>query len=393
MTARVVTIVVLLATPGAVLSQLAGADGSAYQSLTVRKPAGLVAKLPADLKSPWVFPTSSVSALAFSPDGRWVATASYARNLAGEERHLVHLWDRRTGVARWEFDGHIRPITRMQFSADSTHLLVSHDLDSFHRYHPADIVVWKVAADGEPRTMLARYYTTTDWSLTGDGTTLVVGRANPDLDNKDDSKRFKGFTFDIVDFPSHKIRRTITHADKIAYSFAVSPDGSMLAAGTEKEILLWDVRTGKPLPGITGLKERVHLVQFSPDGKTLASVSDDHLPAKGDVVDPDFLAMTVKREVELWDVRTRKKTGALQVAARGTFTRLSFIDNNTLLTYVYATMGRSTDVFEFWDLEKRAGLRTVHAGVVAVFDDGRKYAHNRDGQVRYGPTVVVENLR
>jgi WD40 repeat protein len=42
-----------------------------------------------------------------------------------------------------------------------------------------------------------------------------------------------------------------------------------LAAGANKEILLWDATTGKPLPGIAGLKDCVHQLKFSPDGKVL----------------------------------------------------------------------------------------------------------------------------
>jgi WD40 repeat protein len=64
-------------------------------------------------------------------------------------------------------------------------------------------------------------------------------------------------------------------------SLALSDDGSMLAVGsnpmteTENAIRLWDTRSGKLLGVCKGHTQGVRWLAFSPDGETLASVSDD----------------------------------------------------------------------------------------------------------------------
>jgi WD40 repeat protein len=80
---------------------------------------------------------------------------------------------------------------------------------------------------------------------------------------------------------------------------AISDDGAILAVGSnplrdvENAVRLWDIRNGKALGVCKGHTQGVRWLAFSPDGETLASVSDDS-------------------NLRFWNVRTQQELLSIQ---------------------------------------------------------------------------------
>ncbi|MCA1680356.1 MAG: WD40 repeat domain-containing protein, partial [Actinobacteria bacterium] len=147
------------------------------------------------------------------------------------------------------------------------------------------------------------------------------------------------------------------HTD-LLNNVAISPDGRTLAsASDDATIRLWDARTRKQLGApLTGHTDYVIGVTFSPDGRTLASASFD-------------------QTVRLWDVRTHKQLGAPLTGHTDDVNSVAFSpDGRTLAS-------ASTDkTVRLWDVRTRTQLGASLTGhtsfvlSVAFSPDGRTLA-------------------
>jgi len=72
--------------------------------------------------------------------------------------------------------------------------------------------------------------------------------------------------------PSGKLIRTVrAHAGWVR-AVTYSPDGKIIAScSDDTTIKLWDAKTGRPIRTLKGHKEPVRSVAFSPDGRRLIS--------------------------------------------------------------------------------------------------------------------------
>jgi hypothetical protein len=151
------------------------------------------------------------------------------------------------------------------------------------------------------------------------------------------------------------------------YSVAFSLDGDVLAAGggDYTAVRLWDVPERRSAGDrLTGHAAGVVGVVFSPDGETLATTCYDN-------------------RVRLWDVATRRPTGA-PIAARGNLGGVAFGPDRTTLA-----VGDGTAV-RLWRVDTREAIGpplTGHASDVlgvAFLPDGRTLVTgDREGTVRF----------
>jgi WD40 repeat protein len=97
---------------------------------------------------------------------------------------------------------------------------------------------------------------------------------------------------DFLPPPSWKVKHILTGHTQPIICVAMSPDGKTIASGSQDNtIKLWNAATGELLETLTGHHSAIIALAFSPDGKILAS-SSNH----------EFNDGTIK----LWDLNTRK---------------------------------------------------------------------------------------
>ena len=190
--------------------------------------------------------TSTVSSVAFSPDGQTVASGSWDGT--------IKLWNLATGEEVRTLTGHTHRVWSVAFSPDSQ-TLASGSFDN-------TIKLWNLATGKEVRTLTGHTSYVYSVAFSPDGQTLLSGS---------DDKTIK-----LWNVTSGKEVRTLTGHTNSVRSVAFSPDGQTLLSGSDdKTIKLWNLATGKEVHTLTGHINSVWSVAFSPDGQTVASGSGD----------------------------------------------------------------------------------------------------------------------
>ncbi len=238
----------------------------------------------------WQAHTDTVAALAFSPDGRTLATGSWDGDIklwdmergtllwtslqtynilcvvfapdgstfaSGGDDATVRLWEATSGTHRQTLSGQDGPVLALAWSPDGS-LLASGSFDG-------QIRLWEVrgAQPGTPVQLLAGH---SDWVLAlafaPDGRTLASGS----LDR----------TVKLWDVERGDLRQTLAgHPDQV-FAIAWSPDGRLLAScGRDQMIWLWDGERGSYRTALHGHTAFVYDLAFTPDSRSLLSGSDD----------------------------------------------------------------------------------------------------------------------
>lgn len=170
-----------------------------------------------------------------------------------------------------------------------------------------------------------------------------------------DGKRVVGAQYDAVAVWDRdgKLKRHILGPGGIVGSVAITPDGKQALAGTwEKQLVLFDLSTGKQLWAATDKKSFAGRVAISPDGKIGLSGGND-------------------KSVRTWDLATGKQIGLLG-------THGNYVQGLAVLPDGQRALSGSRDkTLILWDLKASKSLRTFTGHKkeilgVAILPDGER---------------------
>jgi WD40 repeat protein len=202
------------------------------------------------------------------PEERW-ARSSMAGGLAKPLPGVVLVWDAQTGRDVLTLKGHTGPVRGVAFSPDGKRIASASGGLPPDRSKPGEVKVWDAQTGQELLTFMGHTGSVFDVAFSPDGTRLASAGGEPFTPVKSGEVK-------VWDLQAGKEVLSLQGHTQPVCRVAFRPDGRCLAsASDDRTVKVWDATTGRELFPLKGHTDRVTGVAFSPDSKRLASASAD----------------------------------------------------------------------------------------------------------------------
>lgn len=188
----------------------------------------------------------SVLSVAFSPDGERIVSGSVDKS--------VRVWHAATGRKVLTLRGHNAPVADVAFGAGGL-LVASASLDNA-------VKLWHADPQWVRQTVVGHSGNVDAVAFSPDGRKVASGSWDK--------------TVKVWDAETGRELMTLAGHGNYVSSVAFSPDGERIVSGSwDNTLKVWDVETGRDVLTLQGHDGPVEAVAFSPDGRRLASGSYD----------------------------------------------------------------------------------------------------------------------